>query len=508
MVAVPKRFPPLLVVLQAAIVQVRVEGAFISTGTSSSTMRNHAQVLKTRSSSSILFVSSREEQQSKSKSSPPTPDYGKTTIDIDQHRLEKITGSNKWRRPELFGSSLIDQTLEELSTNVEFQETAQKLQAVGQAGMSKEERTKRRRALDSLGVPPFNQFLYSQSKSKTESKAEQEVGKKLELDSANSKEIRLERKKTEVLQLNVGLYCNQACTHCHVESSPLRKTEMMDAETAAKCVSILNSTPSIHTLDITGGAPELNSNFRYIVQMARNLAREQGRKLDIIDRCNLTVLQEPGQEDLIDFLVENDVHVVASLPCYSSDNVDTQRGNGVFDRSISALLALNDAGYGRQNDINSSGGKTLKLDLVYNPLGAFLPPPQEMLEAKYKEELHNNYGIVFNSLYTMTNMPVKRFTDFLYKRGELKDYMDLLVRNYNGDTVEKLMCRNTISVGYDGKIFDCDFNQQLGYTIGAEDKLFEGGKTVFDISSLDDLSCDKIQNDNHCFGCTAGMGSS
>jgi radical SAM/Cys-rich protein len=270
----------------------------------------------------------------------------------------------------------------------------------------------------------------------------------------------------------------------------------MSEEIAARCITLLKETPSIHTLDITGGAPELNESFRYIVAMAREFRPE----LDIIDRCNLTVLQEPGQDDLVDFLVEHKVHVIASLPCYSADNVDKQRGNGVFDRSISALLALNESGYGIPNS-------ELMLDLVYNPLGAFLPPSQEMLEAKYKEELAQNFGIVFNSLYTMTNIPVKRFTDFLYNRGELKDYMDLLVRNFNPDTMDNLMCGNTVSVGYDGKVFDCDFNQQLGYTIGS-DKSHEGGKTVFDIESLTDLKCDAIKNDNHCFGCTAGNGSS
>ena len=187
-----------------------------------------------------------------------------------------------------------------------------------------------------------------------------------------------------------------------------------------------------------GGAPELNRNFRFLVRMARELRPD----IDIIDRCNLTVLQEPGQEDLVDFLKENRVHVIASLPCYSADNVDAQRGSGVFDRSIAALLALNDAGYGTD----------LPLDLVYNPLGAFLPPPQAALEEKYKEMLDENFGILFNSLFTMTNMPVKRFADFLHRRDELKEYMDLLVRNFNSGTVSSLMCVNTVSVGFDGMV--------------------------------------------------------
>jgi len=403
------------------------------------------------------------------------PDYGNTSVEVDQHTLD-----NKWRRRELFGQSLIDQTKEEMLNNSDFQETAQKLSEIGLKGMSKEERTKRRRALDALGVPSFNQFL----------------AQKLGPDgSQNKHEMVLTRKSTQVLQLNVGLFCNQACGHCHVESSPLRQ-ETMSKEIAAQCMTLLYNTPSITTLDITGGAPEMQEQFRYIVSMARDLRPD----LDIIDRCNLTVLQEPGQEDLVEFLVKHKVHVVASLPCYSADNVNKQRGSGVFDRSISALLALNEAGYGKP-------GSKLYLDLVYNPLGAFLPPEEKALESKYKEVLDKDFGIVFHSLFTMTNMPVKRFTDFLYKRDELKDYMDLLVRNFNPETVDNLMCGNTISVGFDGKVFDCDFNQQLGYTIGTDD-VHEGGKSVFDITSLDELACDPIKNDNHCFGCTAGMGSS
>lgn len=449
--------------------------------------RNH----RSSPPSILLNVHQQEERQQQQ------PDYGKTSVDVDSHKLQKKSKSNKWRRPELFGQSLVQQTVDEMSANTDFQETSQKLESIGQVGMSKEERTKRRRALDSLGVPSFNQFLHTKLQ-------QDEQQSSLSLGETN--EIILDRKQTEILQLNVGLYCNQACAHCHVESSPLRK-EMMSSEIAAQCIHLLKNTPSVHTLDITGGAPELNDNFRYIVTMARELCQDQTnddgspRKLDIIDRCNLTVLQEPGQEDLIPFLVKNNVHIVASLPCYSEDNVDTQRGSGVFDRSISGLIALNDAGYGKPDS-------NLKLDLVYNPLGAFLPPSEKDLEAKYKEVLEENFGIGFNSLYTMTNMPVKRFTDFLYRRDELKDYMDLLVRNFNGDTVDKLMCRNTVSVGYDGKMFDCDFNQQLGYTIGAKNELFEGGRTVFDITTLDELSCNSIKNDNHCFGCTAGMGSS
>lgn len=254
-----------------------------------------------------------------------------------------------------------------------------------------------------------------------------------------------------------------------------------------------------------------NDHFRYLVSTARAI---RGRDLVIIDRCNLTVLQEPGQEDLVGFLKEHDVHVIASLPCYSAENVDTQRGGGVFERSIAALLALNEAGYGRDrsaDDSSGGGGDTetprLQLDLVYNPLGAFLPPPQEKLQVQYQEQLAENFGILFDQLYTITNMPIKRFADFLHRRGELEEYMDLLVRNFNPDTVQELMCLDTINIGWDGKIYDCDFNQQLGYAVGV-DSIHKGGKTVFDIDSLDDLRDARIRTDNHCFGCTAGMGSS
>jgi len=351
------------------------------------------------------------------------PDYGQTSIEIDKHVLTK---KSKWRRKDLYGKSLIEQTMEEISSNLEFQETTRRFKELGLEGMSREEKAQRRRALDSLGIPSFNEFL----KTKLD---EDEEGTGIDNDV-------ITRGAPELLQLNVGLYCNQACAHCHVESSPLRQ-EMMTEDVASKCLQLLVNTPSVHTLDITGGAPEMNANFRYLVSMARALRPD----LDIIDRCNLTVLQEPGQEDLLEFMVENRLHVIASLPCYSAKNVDTQRGGGVFERSISALLALNEVGYGQPH----SG---LALDLVYNPLGAFLPPPQDSLENKYKEVLAADFGIVFNSLFTMTNMPVKRFADFLHRRDELQDYMDLLVRNFNTGTLSSLMCLNTVSVDYNGRV--------------------------------------------------------
>jgi radical SAM/Cys-rich protein len=446
--------------------------------------------LSTTTSTQLFVVDSKES----------LPDYGKTTVKVDTIKLEpktKSTTSSKWRRKDLFGSSLIDQTLQELEADEDFQLTAKRYEEIGKEGVSKEERTQRRRALTSLGVPSFSKFLGQQLEQQNAADDDQQP------QPQENKPFQLQRKTPTVLQINIGLYCNQACGHCHVESSPLRTQEMMTAETAAQCLELLKSTPSITTLDITGGAPELNAHFRFLVQMARSLRPN----LDIIDRCNLTVLQEPGQEDLVAFLKEQQVHIIASLPCYSQDNVDSQRGNGVFERSIAALLALNEAGYGNGSNSDSD----LQLDLVYNPLGAFLPPEQSKLETQYKQELAANFGILFDQLFTITNMPIKRFADFLHRREELKDYMELLVRNFNVETVPKLMCLDMISVGWDGKIYDCDFNQQLGYTMGrnGNDGIHQqDGLTVFDLKSLDELNDVMIRNDNHCFGCTAGMGSS
>ena len=409
------------------------------------------------------------------------PDYGQTPVEIDQIRLSKI---QKWRRKDLDGQTLVEDTLRELEQDEVFQATKKAFEEKGLQKMTAEERRIRKRALNALGVPNFGDFVESQKKQE-------------HIDGTEMNDFDLtKRSDTKVLQLNIGLYCNQACSHCHVESSPQR-TEEMTTEVATQCLELLKSSPEVTTLDITGGAPELNESFRLIVRLARELRPD----LDIIDRCNLTVLHEPGQEDLAIFLKEHKVHVIASLPCYSSENVNEQRGKGVFERSVSALLKLNEAGYG-------IAGAGLVLDLVYNPLGAFLPPEQGKLEAAYKVRLDEDFGIQFNNLYTMTNMPIKRFADFLHRREELQEYMDLLVRNFNLDTTNTLMCRDTISVGYDGKIFDCDFNQQLGLHIGDDDNKEGGGMSVFDIQSLADLKSQSITNDNHCFGCTAGMGSS
>ena len=390
-------------------------------------------------------------------------------------------------------SSLIPEVIKQMETDTEFQELAKKISKIGVDGMTKEERAQRRRALEDLGVPNFMQFVVAKDEEDN-------------VQDSHIQNNRLYRSHPTILQLNIGLYCNQACTHCHVESSPLRKDETMSANVAARCLELLQNTPTIDTLDLTGGAPELNEQFRFLVKMARQWAIENKRELTIIDRCNLTVLLEPNQEDLVDFLKENRVKVVASLPCYGEDNVDAQRGRGVFQRSIAALHKLNEAGYG------SSSSSDLELDLVYNPSGAFLPPSQESLEGDYKRELLDNFGIEFNNLITITNMPIKRFADYLAKQGQMKEYMELLVNNYNSQTVGGLMCLNTISVGWDGSLFDCDFNQQLGMGIvGKPSNESSSAKkkfSVFDIDCLTDLEKYSVLTDNHCFGCTAGSGSS
>ena len=273
---------------------------------------------KTSSSSSTTALRDVEdataESSSSSSSSSSLPDFGKTTIEVDKIKLEPK--KQQWRRKDLFGSSLVEQTKLELLDDEDFQSTQQKMKTIGPEGMSKEERTQRRRALDNLGVPSFTRFLKEQGqKQKNNSNEEKDM-----------ESFKMKRKLPTILQVNIGLYCNQACGHCHVESSPLRTEEMMTADTAARCLELLKNTPTITTLDITGGAPELNENFRFLVKMAREIRPD----LEIIDRCNLTVLQEPGQEDLVDFLKDQKVHIIASLPCYSEENVDTQRGYVCF----------------------------------------------------------------------------------------------------------------------------------------------------------------------------------
>ena len=300
----------------------------------------------------------------------------------------------------------------------------------------------------------------------------------------------LVREETTTLQINVGKLCNQACHHCHVEAGP-KRTEIMPREVAERVLEILATSPSITTVDITGGAPELNPNFDWIVSKSRRLGRH------VIDRCNLTVLFEPGQESLADFLADNQVEIVASLPCYTAANVDQQRGRGVFEKSIRAVRLLNGLGYGLP-------GSKLTLNLVYNSLGATLPPAQEKLEADYKKRLHEDFGIQFHSLFTVTNMPIKRFAAYLTQSGKYESYMSLLVNHFNPGTVAKLMCRSLVSVGWDGKLYDCDFNQMLDI------EMRESGRslTIWHLDSLTGLAGNRISMGSHCFGCTAGAGSS
>jgi radical SAM/Cys-rich protein len=298
----------------------------------------------------------------------------------------------------------------------------------------------------------------------------------------------LRRASVSTLQINVGKLCNQACHHCHVAAGP-KRTEIMTAKTAERLLAMLDVSPTVATVDITGGAPELNPNFRRLVTRARQLGRE------VIDRCNLTVLFEPGMDDLANFLALHKVQIIASLPCYTAANVDAQRGHGVFDKSIAALQRLNELGYGMP-------GSVLKLNLVYNPLGAGLPPDQKRLEADYKRELRQQFSIEFNSLFTLANMPIKRFAEFLNRSGKGAEYVTLLASHFNPATVSGLMCRSQVSIGWDGQIYDCDFNQMLEMGIGGS------ALTIWDIDRFDDFAGRHIATASHCFGCTAGAGSS
>lgn len=428
-------------------------------------------------------------------------------------RVVSTIGANIERRGSIFSyfstrTSLIPETLMEIQG-----------ESVEKPRPTLEERKKRMRALKNLNIPSFNSFLQSNS-------------------------VAIDRKLATIFQMNIGLYCNQACKHCHVESSPRRK-EAMTQKIIDRCFQIIDNSPSIKTIDITGGAPELIYGFRDIVKRARQ------RNLEVIDRCNLTVLMEPGQEDLHHFLAEHNVRVVASLPCYSELNVNQQRGGGVFKRSIEGLQLLNSVGYGKN--------ESLILDLMYNPNGAFLPSNQKELEIDYKQELLEKFNIVFNHLYTLTNMPIKRFADLLYKSNKLEEYLQLLVNTFNSKAVDGVMCTNTISVNYNGEIFDCDFNQQLNLYITSQDLLPQAEPsssasssitplsssvsncnvtrkentntlmylqddvmsnntpnadkgmvplTIFDIHDVQDMLKYKVRTDSHCFGCTAGSGSS
>jgi radical SAM/Cys-rich protein len=290
----------------------------------------------------------------------------------------------------------------------------------------------------------------------------------------------------EVLQVNVGKLCNQTCRHCHVDAGPERR-EIMSRETMALCLDAL-VRGNIPILDVTGGAPEMNPHFRWFVAEARALGRQ------VIDRCNLTILLTPGHDDLPAFLAEQRVEIVASLPCYLAENADAQRGEGVFDKSIAALRRLNALGYGRSD----SG---LILTLVYNPLGPSLPPPQPALEAAYRRELGNRYGIVFNRLYTLANVPISRFLEDLARTGRHEEYLAKLVHAYNPATVAGLMCRTMLSVGWDGRLYDCDFNQMLELELAPG---MPRHVRDFDPAVLNGRT---IVTGPHCYGCTAGSGS-
>jgi radical SAM/Cys-rich protein len=412
------------------------------------------------------------------------------------------------------------------------------------------ERKRRRRSLELLQIPLFHNYLIQQN-------------------------LSLHRDPVKILQMNITRYCNQACTHCHVESSP-KRTEFMSIDIFQSCYKFIEqlssdtspsispsskSSPSsispsstsifpssispsslstnnatvtenrqkrgITTVDLTGGAPELHPYFRQFVQQIRT-SPHISPDLEIIVRCNLTVLLEPDQEDLADFFAQNRVRVIASLPCYTSKNVNQQRGANVFERSIVALQRLNAVGYGATAEIRQQKG--LKLDLVYNPSGAFLPPSQSALETQYKELLHTEHGIVFNSLLTLTNMPIKRFADQLYNAHKLDEYMSLLVNTFNPHTVTSVMCRDTVSVDWNGWLYDCDFNQQLDLRMARNlpttthlAETVESTQTVDPLVdtpplSIHDLVSGRLSQealralpisvDSHCYGCTAGSGSS
>lgn len=302
----------------------------------------------------------------------------------------------------------------------------------------------------------------------------------------------LTRSRITELQINLGKLCNQTCTHCHVEAGPTKKRENMDERTATRVFELAETCRTLETVDLTGGAPEMNPNFRSLVKKFRSLG------LRVIDRCNLTILTEPGYEDLPEFLADHQVDIVASLPCYLEDNVDGQRGSGVFARSIEGLRKLNDLGYGR-----GKSDSHLKLDLVFNPTGPSLPPDQEQLETDYKREMRSRYDIEFDSLLCITNIPIKRYAQFLKKRNQLADYMRLLSDNFNETTVSGVMCCSLVSIGWEGSIFDCDFNQMLEMPIGGGDRT-----TVWQIDSFEDFVDQKIAVADHCYGCTAGAGSS
>ena len=297
----------------------------------------------------------------------------------------------------------------------------------------------------------------------------------------------IRKEPIDTLQINIGYKCNQACKHCHVNSSPSR-TEMMSEKILDLIPKIIKKF-NIKTLDITGGAPEMNPNFKKLVLSLKN------QDINIIDRCNLTIFFEKGYEDLPNFLAENKVTITASLPCYEKENVEKQRGSGVFDKSINAIKILNNLGYGKTNT-------ELELNLVYNPINPTLPPAQDKLEKDYKKVLFEKYKITFNKLYTITNMPINRYADFLKMTGELEKYFELLAKNFNQQNLKNLMCKKTLSIDWEGQIYDCDFNQQLKL------KSESGPKNLYELLNYSSSFNYPIAAKNHCFACTAGAGSS
>lgn len=303
----------------------------------------------------------------------------------------------------------------------------------------------------------------------------------------------LHRGALDTLQVNLGYRCNLSCVHCHVNAGPTR-TEMMSREVIDTLLAFIDAQ-GIRQLDLTGGAPEMNPHFRYFVSAARQ------RGVEVIDRCNLTIMREPGYEDLAEFLAAEQVVITASLPCYLEDNVSKQRGKGVYQQSVEVLQQLNALGYGRD--------PSLVLNLVYNPVGPNLPPPQQGLEADYKRELKDRFGIVFNQLFTITNMPISRFGAVLLANGEYDSYMKLLKANYAADNLQTVMCRNLISVDWQGYVYDCDFNQMLDLPMSSPD-MIGSDKPRVHINTLlqSKLQGWPIQVAEHCYGCTAGQGSS
>lgn len=299
----------------------------------------------------------------------------------------------------------------------------------------------------------------------------------------------LTRRGVDALQVNLGRYCNLACIHCHVESGPTR-TEMMSRETVDAVLAFL-ARSSIPALDLTGGAPELHPDFDYLVESARAIGRH------VMDRCNLTVIFEPGKNYLPEFFKRHQVELICSLPCYSEENVDRQRGKGTFELSIRALQRLNELGYGQPDS-------DLLLNVVYNPVGPHLPPPQEQLEQEYRQKLSAEFGIVFNHLFCLTNMPITRYAKHLRLRNEYDRYKDLLEKNFNAATLDHLMCRNLISIGWDGSVYDCDFNQMLDLA------LTDTAGQNLNVASLtfETVATRRITIDDHCYACSAGSGSS